>query len=57
MESNTYDCKCNKAFKIYEYLYIENCSCRKHVLYKLVITCEDETLNTTESSPNKKVAV
>ena len=48
------DCECNKVFKIYEYLDITNCSCEKGLFGKLVLACEDEVLNTTETSPNDK---
>ena len=40
-------CECNKACKIDEYLDIKNCSSEK--LGKLVLTCEDEIFNITET--------
>ena len=43
-------CECNKAFKVNEYLDIQNCSCEKDLINKLVLTCEDEVLNTTETT-------
>ena len=46
--------ECNKAFKVGEYLDIKNCSCKKHLFSKLVLTCEDVILNTTETSLVKK---
>ena len=46
---STYYCECNKACKTDKYLDIENCSCRKRQFGKLVIACEDEILNTTET--------
>ena len=49
---STCDCECNKAFKIDEYLYIKNCSCRKRLIGKIVFTCETEILNATEVSLN-----
>ena len=53
---STFDCECDKACKIDKYLDIQNSSCKKCPFCKLVITCEDETLNTTETSHfNKKV--
>ena len=49
------DCECNKACKIDEYLDIKNCSCKKHLIGKLVLACDDEILNKTETSfDNKK---
>ena len=54
---STCDCKCNKACKIDEYLYIKNCSSEKRLIGKLVLECEDEILNTTGTLLNdKKVA-
>ena len=35
-------CKCNKAFKIDEYLDIKNCSGEKRLISKLVLECGDE---------------
>ena len=35
-------CKCNKAFKIDEYLDIKNCSSEKRLISKLVLECGDE---------------
>ena len=51
---STCDCECNKANKIDEYLDIKNCSCEKRLIGKLVLGCEDEILNTTETSPDDK---
>ena len=51
------DCECNKACKIDECLDIINCSYEKHLIGKLVLACEGEILNTTETLLNdKKVA-
>ena len=44
----------NKACKIDEYLHTKNCSWKKRLISKLVLECEDETLNTTETSPDDK---
>ena len=52
--SSICDCKCNKACKIYEYLDIKNCSCEKRLIGKLVLECQDEMLNTTETSHDDK---
>ena len=53
---STCDCECNKACKIDEYLNIKNCSCEKRLFGKLVLACEDEKLNTAETSfDDKKV--
>ena len=45
----TSDCECNKTCKIDEYLHTKYCSCKKCLFGKLVLPCEDETLNTTET--------
>ena len=47
-------CACNKAWKIDEYLEIKNCFCKKRLFGKLVLACEDEILNTTETSRDDK---
>ena len=46
----TCDCECNKACKIDEYLNIKNCLCKKRLIGKLVLECENKILNTTETS-------
>ena len=46
--TRTCDCECNKACKIDEYLDIKIFSCKKRLIGKLVLECEDETLNTAE---------
>ena len=43
------DCDCNKACKIDEYLDIKICLFKKHLFGKLVLACEDEMLNITET--------
>ena len=49
-------CESNKACKIDEYLDIRNCSCEKRLFGKLALACEDEILNTNETSfDDKKV--
>ena len=52
-----YDCECDKASKISEYLDIENSACKKRLFGKLVLACENEILSTTETTPivDKKV--
>ena len=45
-----WNCECNKTSDIDKYLDIKNCSCRKCLFGKLVLSCEDEILNTTEAS-------
>ena len=49
--------ECNKAYKIEQYLDIKNCSCKKHLFRKLVIACEDEILNTIETSLAAKYCI
>ena len=51
---STCDCEHNKPCKIDEYLNIKNCPCKKRPIGKLVLGCEDEILNTTESSLDDK---
>ena len=42
-------CECNKACKIDKYLDTKNCLCEKSLIGKLLLKCEDEVLNTTET--------
>ena len=42
-------CECNKACKIDEYLDTKNCLYKKRLISKLVLECEDETFNSTET--------
>ena len=51
---STYGCECNKACKTDEYLDIKNCTCEKRLIGKLVLECDDEILNTNESSLDDK---
>ena len=44
-----FDCECNKACKI-DKIDIKNCSCEKYLFGELILACEDEILNTTETS-------
>ena len=53
-DPSTCHCECNKAHKIDEYLDIKKCLCKKRLFGKLVLECEDETLNTTENLLNDK---
>ena len=52
----TCHCEWNKAFKIDEYLDNKKFPCKKPSFDKLVLTYEDETLNTTETSLDHKKA-
>ena len=46
---------CDKACKIDKHLDTKNCSCEKWLFgYQLVLACEDEILNATESSLDYK---
>ena len=55
---STCNCECNKACKIDEYLDIKNCQCKKRLIDKIALACEDEILNTTEASlDDKKVTL
>ena len=51
---STFDCERNKAYKYDKYLDTKNCSCEKRLIGKLVLACDDEMLNTTETSLNGK---
>ena len=51
---STCDCKCNKVCKIDEYLDTKNRSCEKRLISKVLLACEDEMLNTTETSVDNK---
>lgn len=42
------DCECDKVCKIDDYLHLKNCWYEKGIIGKLVLTCKDEILNTTE---------
>ena len=48
------DSESNKACKIEEYLDTKNCSYEKLLFGKLVLACEDEILNTIETSLDDK---
>ena len=50
-------CECNKASKIDEYLNTKNCSCKKYLIGKLVLQCENEMLDTTETSLDHKKVI
>ena len=43
------NCNCNKACRIDDYLDMKICFLEKHLTGKLVLECEDEILNTTET--------
>ena len=47
--TSTCDCRCDMTCKIDKYLDIKNCLCKKLLTGKLVLECEDEILNTTET--------
>ena len=42
---DTFDCECNKSFKIDEYLGAKNWSCEKLLICKLLLECQDEILH------------
>ena len=46
---STCDCEYDKTCRIGEYLDIKNFASKELVIGKLVLTCEDEILNTTET--------
>ena len=49
------NCECNKACKIDKYLDIKNCLCKKRLIVKLVLACENKILNRTKTLLHKKV--
>ena len=55
--SITWGCKCNKACKTDEYLNTNNCLCKKCLIDKIVLECQDEILNTTETSLDDKKVI
>ena len=48
------DCECNKACKTGEYFNTKNYSCETCLIGRLVLRCEDETVNRTEISVDDK---
>ena len=54
---STCDCECKKAYKVDEYLNIENCSCGKRLFDKLILTCKDKILSTTETLLDNKILI
>ena len=36
------ECECDKSFDVWEYLYYENCECRKKLVDKLVDQCSED---------------
>ena len=55
--SITWGCKCNKACRTDEYLNTNNCLCKKCLIDKIVLECQDEILNTTETSLDDKKVI
>ena len=51
------DCECNKVCKIDKFLYINNYSCEKRLIDKLVLKHKDEILNATENSIDDKKVI
>ena len=47
-------CEYNKVCKIEEYFDTQNCSCKKRLIGKLVLACENEILNTTKTPLDDK---
>ena len=45
-------CVCDKTFKIGKYLDLKNCTFKEHTVNNLVLTGEDEILNTTKEVSN-----
>ena len=43
--------------KLMNIFFFKNCSCEKGLLYKLLLICQDEILNTTETSLDNKLVV
>ena len=47
--ASTCECKCNKSCDVGEYLDYVSCKCRKRLIDKLALECENERLNTTDT--------
>ena len=43
------ECECDKSYNFDEYLDYASCKCGKKLIDKLVLQCEDEILNTTDT--------
>ena len=43
------ECECDESCNVGEYLDYGNCKCRKRPINKLVLECEYEILNTTDT--------
>ena len=53
---STSECECDRSCDGGEYLDYGNCKCRKRLIGRLVLECEDGILNTTKGSfDDKKV--
>ena len=46
---STCDCEYSKACKVDEYIDTKHCSCKKRLISKLILDCEDKMLDTTEN--------
>ena len=55
--SSTCDCKCNKACKIDKYLDIKIFSCKKRLLDKLALACEDENKIKINEKSHKNIVI
>ena len=51
------DCECNRACKVDKYLGIENCSLERNLFGKLVLECENQMSNTTETLLNERKVI
>ena len=51
-DPRTFDCECNKAYKIEECSSIKHCSGKKCLIGKLVLECEDEILSVNGTCPD-----
>ena len=46
---STCECECDKSCDVGEYLDYVNCKCRKRLIDKLALECENEIFNTTDT--------
>ena len=51
------ECKCDKSGNVGEYLDIANCKCRKKLIDKLGLECEDEILNVISLNKTDTISI
>ena len=51
------DCELDEICEMGEYLDIRNCAYKERVIDNLMLTCDDEVLNTTERTLKNSVSI